>query len=393
MWDQDTNTTALPVLDRFTGAEALVRLSEKLMEWDEAPVTDGEIATALGAGMVQAFRYTQEKLVGNVRKVTGEPALCHSADVAIRALSLGYGKEVVQACLLHDVVEDTSSGFAQLPRALDEIGARFSAELAQDVALLTNRYQLLFQSVAQKVSIKIQPTPRGLEAFRAALDVLYYESDQALVDGFDREFAGVAELLEGNIDLAEATEACRRDSKFSFAKFLEERIYTLYVEDIVRDAAERVIDSGGRPPVPLIVKAVDIIDNVRTSEVSNRSSLDKLVRKAETIIDSIQVGFIDKVPREIAIPSTVTALHRVVQIRLVDQIKLRRRAVADNFSETRFVNLVRFLVQEGNRLSALYQIPQNRIEVTESLEAEVRRINQASGAPRDGGTQGTPTPG
>lgn len=374
MWDQNADTTAMPVLDRFKGDEALVRLSEKLMEWDEAPVTDEEIAVALGPGMVEAFRYTQHKLVGRVRKVTGEPSLCHSADVAIRAASVGYGTDVIKACLLHDVAEDTSSTFSQLPRALVEIGTRFSPELARDVALLTNRYQLIFQSAAAKVDRGIAPTQRGLDAFRAALDVLRFESDPSLTDEFVREFDGVAEFLGSRIDLTDAVEACRRDRKFTFAKFLEQRIYALYIRDIVDDAARRVT-AGEGVPVPLIVKSVDIIDNVRTSEVSNRSTLDKLVRKAETIIDTIQEGFIDTVPQELAIPSTATALHRIVQIRLVDQIKLRRRAVADNFSETRFASLVRFLVHEGNRLTAKYEIPRNRIEVTESLENEVRRIN------------------
>ncbi len=374
MWDIDVNTTALPVLDRFTGNQALVRLSEKLMEWDEAPVTDQEIADALGPGMVSAFRCTQKKLAGRVRKVTGEPSLCHSADVAIRAKSLGYGREVIQAALLHDVVEDTSGSFAQLPAALEEVATQFSEPVAVDVGLLTNRYQLLFQSVAQKVRRNIEPTPRGLEAFRAALDVLWYESDPALVEHFSREFAGVSAFLESGLELADAVQVCKRNRKFTFAKFLELRLYKLYIEDIVRDSVERV--KAGRTPVALIVKSVDIIDNVRTSEVSNRSTLDKLVQKAETIIDGMQEGFVDTLPQDLAIPSTVSLLHRIVQIRLVDQIKLRRRAVADNFSETRFVSLVRFLVEEGNRLNEKYNIPKNRCEVTETLENEVRRINQ-----------------
>ncbi len=381
MWDMNADTTAMPVLDRFKGNDALVRLSEKLMEWDEAPVTDDEIAVALGPGMVDAFRYTQHKLVGRVRKVTGEPSLCHSADVAIRAAALGYGTSVIKACLLHDVAEDTSSTFAQLPGALAEISERFSPELAADVTLLTNRYQLLFQSASAKVSSSIAPSQRGLDAFRAALDVVRYESDPALVTDYERVFEGVGHFLEGAVDLSDAVETCRRDRKYTFGKFLEYRLYDLYVADIVRDAVDRVQSTGGQVPVPLVVKSVDIIDNVRTSEVSNRSNLDKLVRKAETIIDTVQAGFIEAVPQELAIVSTVSALHRIVQIRLVDQIKLRRRAVADNFSETRFASLVRFLVAEGNRLAAQYEIPRNRTEVTESLENEVRRINQSTPEP------------
>jgi len=372
----NTDTTAIPVLDRFSGADALVALSEKLMEWDAAPVTDQEIADALGPGMVEAFRYTQKKLVGRVRKVTGEPSLCHSADVAIRAVSLGYGTDVIQACLLHDVAEDTSSGFAQLPGALAEIAQRFSQELAWDVALLTNRYQLIFASAAQKVRPGIQPNRRGLDAFRAALDVLRLESSAELIESYTYEFESIAALLEGDsVDLDQAALVCERDSKHTFARFIEQPLYALYVDDIVRDAGYRVIEGGG-PPVPLVVKSVDIIDNVRTSEVSNRSSLDRLVRKAETIIDCVHTGFVDAVPQQLAIPSTISALHRSVQIRLVDQIKLRRRAVADNFSETRFASLVRFLVDEGDRLTEKYAIPRNRIEVIESLEHEVRAINR-----------------
>lgn len=383
MADLNLNTTAMPILDRFTGDQALVRLSEKLMEWDEAPVTDAEIARALGPDAVTAFRYTQRKLAGRVRKVTGEPALCHSADVAIRALSLGYGPDVIAACLLHDVVEDTSGRFCQLPAALDEIASTFSEDLASDVAVLTNRYQLLFQAVTEKVNRALKPSRAALDAFRAALDVVHYESDPALFDEFTREFLGVAAFLEADHDLAAATERCQRDRAFTFAKYLEEELYALYIQDIARDAAARALHSHGLPPVPLIVKCVDIIDNVRTSEVSNRSALNKLVRKAETVIDGVQDWFLNAVPPELSIPSTIPALHRAVQIRLVDQIKLRRRAVADNFSETRFANLVRFLANEGNRLNARYKIPANRIEVVEDLENELRRLNAERRAATD----------
>lgn len=386
MWKSDSDTTAIPVLDRFTGDHALVILSEKLMEWDEAPVTDQEIADALGPGMVEAFRYTQQKLVGKVRKVTGEPSLCHSADVSIRASALGYGTEVIQACLLHDVAEDTSSNFTQLPGALAEIAQRFSPELAWDVSLLTNRYQLIFAAASQKVRPNIEPTRRGLDAYRAAIDVLRWESRPELVETFGLEFASIAELLEGDaVDLDEAALLRERDSKYTFAQYIQQPLYALYIDDIVRDAVYRVTESGGAPPVPLVVKSVDIIDNVRTSEVSNKSALDRLVRKAETILDAVQAGFIDVVPPKVGFPSTIPALHRTVQIRLVDQIKLRRRAVADNFSETRFANLVRFLVDEGNRLNAKYNIPRNRIEVTESLENEVRSINRSYHLPKGEG--------
>ena len=378
MCDLDTNTTPVPVLDRFKGDEALIRFSEKLMEWDGAPVTDREIADALGPGMVEIFRYAQKKLVGRIRKVTGEPSLCHSADVAIRAASLGYGEDVVKACLLHDVVEDTSNSYTELPMALAEIATTFSDELGQDIALLTNRYQLLFGSAAMKVSASVQPTQRGLDAFRAALDVLRYESDPSLTEQFVCEFTGIAKYLEGNIDLAQAQEVCRRDRKFNFAKFLEARLYALYINDIAIDAIYRVSGTNGRPPVPLITKSVDIIDNVRTSEISNRATLNKLVRKAETIIDVVQRGFLDAIPAELADCSTVAPLHRIVQIRLVDQIKLRRRAVAENFSETRFVSLVRFLADEGSRLNQKYRIPKNRVNEIENLEKEVRHINDAN---------------
>ena len=377
--DLDSNTTAIAVLDRFEGADSLMRFSEKLMEWDETPVTDSEVASALGPGMVDAFRYTQKKLQGRVRKVTGEPSLCHSADVAIRAVALGYGEDVIKACLLHDVAEDTAKSFAQLPHALDEIAETFSSDLARDVALLTNRFQMLFKSAAQKVSTSIQPTQRGIDAFRSALDVLRYESEPALVDKFIYEFAEVDEFLESKIDLTEAAEFWRRDRNFTFAKFLEKELYAAYIKDIAMSSARKVKETGGKPPIAMVVKSVDIIDNVRTSEVSNRSTLDKLVKKAQTIIDTVQTHFIEEVPQEISLRSTIPALHRIVQIRLVDQIKLRRRAVAENFSETRFANLVRFLSREGDHLNSKYLIPKNRVEVTEDLENEIRRLNEAAG--------------
>lgn len=374
----DPETTDLPILDGFRGPEGLLELSQRLMDWYNDPVSDQDIADVLGEHMIPAFRYAQERLEGKVRKVTLEPAFCHSADVAFRAVELGYGDEVVKACFLHDVVEDTSKTIADMPRAVSELAEQFGDPVLRDVKLLTNRYQLIFKQMRSKVSPRVELSARGVYAFRSALDVVYYELPEAVASTYMREFQRMAALFEGTIDLSEAVKVARRDKKFTLSAYLERLLYPLYVEDLVEDASSSAESTEGRGAVtPLVVKYMDVIDNVRTSEVSNRLSLYKLVRKAETVIDTTQRLFINHLPAELAARTTIPTLHRIVQIRLVDQFKIRRRALADNFSETRFATLIGFLSDQAQRLNTKYDVPRDRVDRLNELEDRVRHWNHA----------------
>ena len=374
----DPETTDLPVLDNFSGAEGLVRLSQRLMDWYDAPISDQEIADVLGEDLIPAFRYAQQKLDGKVRKVTLEPAFCHSADVAFRAVELGYPKVVVASCFLHDVVEDVCKSIEDMPAALNDLARTFSPEVLHAVSLVTNRYQLIFKRMVPKVDARVGMDSRGVQAYRAALDVVWYELPADTIALFEEDFQRLGVYLDTEIDLTEAIKIAKRDRKFTLGNFLERRLYDLYVDDLVAHAANTALQTEGHEQVTaLIVKFMDLIDNVRTSEVSNRLSLYKLVSKAESVLDRVQTGFLDLVPGDLAARTTIPTVHRIVQVRLVDQFKLRRRAVADNFSETRFASLVHFLAEHANRLAEKYNVPKERVPVIGQLEDQVRAWNSA----------------
>ncbi|MBN1946018.1 MAG: hypothetical protein JW797_10100 [Bradymonadales bacterium] len=365
-------------VDRFKGAETLLKLSQRLTDWYTEPVTDQEIVDALGADLVSVFRYAQHRLEGKVRNVTLEPAFCHSADIAFRALGLGYPPLALKVGLLHDVVEDSSGSIADVPRIVEDLSEHFPADVVHGVLLMTNRYQLIFKSLVPKVRKDIPFEPRALTAYRAALDVLSAELPQEVVERFAAELQRLACFLEQRASILDGVRIVKRDKRFTVAIHLERQVYHLYAEELVEQAAAAV--SGGENQeaiTALVVKLLDVIDNVRTSEVSNRLTLFKLANKAEALLDQVQLGFLFRIPAELANPTTIPQLQRTVRLRLVDQLEARRRAVAENFAETRFGGLVGFLGDQAFRLAAKYQVPVDRLEEIEVLEEEIRQINGA----------------
>ena len=74
--------------DVFRGDQKVRDFSASLAMGLASELTDDAIAHVLGKEAVKAFRFAHEKLHGFVRKTTGEPAFCHSADIALRAVTL-----------------------------------------------------------------------------------------------------------------------------------------------------------------------------------------------------------------------------------------------------------------------------------------------------------------
>lgn len=396
-------------LDQFLGGDKLLRLSQRLMDWYEAPITDAEVADALGEALVPAFRYAQERLAGKVRKVTLEPAFCHSADVAFRAFSLGYPPMTLMVCLLHDVVEEVCRSIAEVPAVLADLSTRFPEQVVSKVALLTNRFQLIFQEVAPKLRADLPFEPRTSRAFRGALEALRYELPVEVARRFRSELDRLAVFFEGDHNWPSGAKIAARDRSFRVAKYLGRKIYRVYVDDLAKRAAAATLETGaGEPVTALVVKLLDLTDNIRTSEVSNRLSLYKLVTKAETLLDTVQTAFLepltersqqrlpsgepsldtaatrrpsstqaerDRPAWDLAARTTVPELHRLVRLRLVDQLESRRRAIDQHFAETRFASLVDFLAQQTARLMEKYDVPEGRILEIRALEEAIRAAN------------------
>jgi uncharacterized protein (DUF2267 family) len=346
------------------------------MDWYESPVSDDEIVAALGSDLLPAFRYAQERLAGKVRKVTLEPSFCHSADVAFRALGLGYPPETLMVSFLHDVVEDTCRTIADVPNALDELSGQFPDQVVADVRILTNRYQLIFNDLVPKVHAKVPFEPRTARALRAALDVLRYELPANVADQFEPELDQLANFFEDDIDWTDGLRIAKRDKKFTVAKYIGRMVYRLYVDDMAARALDAKKASGGAQRVTtLVVKFLDLTDNIRTSEIGNRLSLYKLINKAESLLDRVKSRYLDPLPGDLAEHSTLPQLHRLVQLRLVDQLGLRHRVVAENFAETRFGSLVDFLAQRTAELAEKYSVPEDPISEISALEDEIRATN------------------
>lgn len=363
-------------LDQFHGARQLRDLSMRLVDWYEAPVTDEEVAEAIGQEALPAFRYSQQRLAGKVRKVTLEPSFCHSADVAFRAVELGFSTPTLIVALLHDVVEETSATIADVPAAIRELRERFGGDSVRSVTLLTNRYQLIFKGLEGKVRPDAPFETRTRRAYRAALDVLSYELPLDITSHFVFEFQRMSEFLDTRADLAKAARIARRDKRFTVATYLERQLYAVYVDEMVDRAHEELRHANnGQAITAIIVKLLDLTDNIRTNEISNRLSLFKLMNKAETMLDRTREGLLDKLPGTAVEDTTIPALHRLVQLRLVDQLEARHRAVSDNFAETRFAGLIDFLAQQTERLREKYEVPDDCVEDILKLEGVVTDIN------------------
>ncbi len=359
--------------DAFRGAESRRLLSQHLMDWHEQPVADEDVVASLGEEALPAFRFAQARLEGRVRKVTLEPAFCHSADVALRAADLGYSSVAVQAALLHDVLEDTSKTVPDLARATDDLRARFAPAVTEAVELLTNRYQLLFQALHPKVRPDLPFEPRSARAYRAALDVLRWELPAETADRYAFEFERLARFLDQEADVTKGAYIVKRDKKFRLATWLERQVYRVYVDDLATRAAAQVSPAGGGPAVvALQVKIFDATDNIRTSEISNRLALYKLMNKAESLLDATLRAFGALDTQDLGAEATVPALARVLQLRLVDQLEARQRALRTHFAETRLEGLLGFLTEQAGRLAQKYGVPAERLSEIERLEDGLR---------------------
>ncbi len=75
----------------------------------------------------RALAFASEKHCGMKRKLDGAPYMLHPIEVALIVSTMTYDDEVLAACALHDVVEDTDTG-------PEEVESRFGQRVAALVA-------------------------------------------------------------------------------------------------------------------------------------------------------------------------------------------------------------------------------------------------------------------
>jgi len=364
-------------LDRFPGSETLATLSETLMSTWHAAIPDEDVAAGLGAECVAAFRYAAAKLHGRRRKITKEPTICHSADIGLRAADLEYPPHVRTVGLLHDLVEDLAGDVEDAHVLLEDIGGHFGATAARDVALLTNVYHLILDGLEDAIPAWLPFAPASLDRARAALDEHWKSRGPACRASFERTFARLAGFLATGLDLPlEAAEA-EQLPVYSLYRAIRRRSYALYLEDMADDAVARAPSAPTRLYEPvLVVKSMDMVDNLRTSDVGAYGSLEKILGKAELLLD--KTFWLHDVVHgaQATARSTFLPVYDVVKYNLVEQLFERQRALS-YLADTRFRAVTRYLSAQIARLQDKYKVAVDRIAELSFLRREIRARNAA----------------
>ncbi len=354
----------------FTGPVTLRNLSSRLAIGD--PIGDEEITSLFNPEILSAFRFAQESLKGISRKNTGEPAFCHSFDIAIRALDLDYPVHVLNLCLLHDVVEEHSGTLGAYLRNYRRIASEFGHEIAQDVRILTNRYSIVLKMLKNR---RIPPLPfehDSLNVLRESLAVFMNRQPASHLKEFRNEFDRIMNHFFHRVDLALGEKKARFDRSYSVLDELILQSYALYMEELNDSVMGR--KSGEFYEVPLVVKFLDIVDNLRTSEIGNWTAIEKILLKSEMALDKsfylhhniFQGGFHE---------TTFILLYDYLKYNLVEQLHERSRALSF-LADTRFGYLADYLEKQIGRLHEKYMVSQSLVKGIERMRTGIKEINR-----------------
>jgi hypothetical protein len=354
----------------WEGSEALRRLSDRIRSGEEGgKVTDEEIVEAVGADLLDAFRYAQEALRGRVRKLAGEPFFCHVLDSTLRCVDLGYDPAITSLCLLHDVVEELSRDLPGVAHHLDQIQALFGAHAARGTRLLTNRYAIIVEALMRRGLDTLLLDAPSLKLVQRALGELQKELDDDCRQRFSSEFGHVERLL-CELDLAQ-----NRGPDQTLLGELKLAAYSLYVQEMADDASHRIhYGAYGEGQAVLTAKSMDMIDNLRTADISTLSAINRLVHKTEVFLDRtfwLHEVILNGAGRDV---STFTLVYDYLKAHMVAQLNLRHRAV-QIMSDTRFERIADHLEQQIERLRDKYKLGEHPEEVINRLRRQIRQRN------------------
>lgn len=366
--------------DLFRGEDAVRSFSARLAVGLGDEITDAEVVAVLGQQTVPYFRYAQQALHGFVRRTTGEPAFCHSADIALRALDLNYPTRLVQAALLHDTVEDRSKTLEQVVKHIAEVENLFGGEIAQDVLHSTNVYSVILRNLDTKVSHDLAFDDSAKPALLKGIDDVRREMPESLRHKFRHEFGQLLDYFVHHVELSEGARKARVDRKYTAVSELRLRSYQLFVEDIHTDARVRH-GPGSFHDATLVVKSLDLIDNLRTSEVANFASLERILLKAETFLDCTFFLHDEIRAMQPRVRTSFIDLYDYLKYHLVEQLLERKRALIF-LADTRFAFLADYLMREVVRLQAKYKVHGNPLTELVRLRELLRAQNQVLATPR-----------
>lgn len=360
-------------LDRFPGRSVL---SDRLLRaCGKPPDYADDVARELGAEAVPAFAYAQGLFEG-LQRSSGEPAICHTADVAIRAADLGLPARYLVTALLHDCVEDTSNNPEAYTHGLDEIERRFGRELRDNVRLLTNRYSIIVTQAIRSLGARSVPLRMDADSLmRVAAEVRVQRRalPPRVQDLLGHEYNRLAETLT-QLDLSEGLAIHQVNRKYNVATEIGLHVYGLFIDDMVDDFKDRETDaSPGCYDVVMVVKYMDAVDNLRTSAATEKMKLEKILRKTQMILD--KSFHLHEYLHDSGLDDRTFALaYEFLKYTLVEQMLERKRAL-QNLADTRFSPLSDFMVEQITALEAKYKIEHNPPERLAQIRQELRSLN------------------
>lgn len=364
-------------IDRFQGHSAL---SDLLLRNAVPADLEVEVIRELGEATLPVFRYAHGCFEGLLRE-SGEPAICHTGDVAIRVADLALPTSYVMTALLHDCVEDTSDSPAGLIRGLGEIEKRFGAEITADVRLLTNRYATLIRHALKSLAnrgVRLTLTEESVQKVAAEVRVLRRAQSPGVQEGLAHEYNRLAEVLP-TLDLTEAQEIARVNRKHNLQTEISLQVYALFVDDMVDDFKYRTGPAGtGCHDLVLTVKFMDAIDNLRTSAATDKIKLEKILRKTQMILDKSFHLHDYLHNNQLSNPSFGLA-YEMLKYTLIEQMIERKRAI-QSLADTRFSPLAEFMVEQISKLEAKYKIDKSPPERLREIRVELRALREGAGA-------------
>lgn len=361
-------------IDRFPGRSVL---SDKLLRASGPSDFAGDVVQELGQEALEAFCYAQSCFEGTLRE-SGEPAICHTADVAIRVCDLSLPSCYVVSALLHDCVEDTSDTPADLVDGLNEIGERFGDEIRKDVRLLTNRYSIVVRHALRSLAaqgVKLGLNDESLNRLGAEIRMQRRLQPVEIQDALGHEYSKLASSLPG-MDLGAALEINRYNRRYNLTTEVGLQVYGLFVDDMVDDSKERRTQGNRKAFYDgvLAVKSMDAIDNLRTSAATEKLKLEKILRKTQMILDKSY--HLHEYLRSCAEPDGLFPLtYEMLKYTMVEQMIERKRAL-QNLADTRFSPLSEFMVEQISRLEAKYKIDKSPPDRLREMRDQVRDLGK-----------------
>jgi hypothetical protein len=215
----------------------------------------------------------------------------------------------------------------------------------------------------------------SMDAIRHALEGLRTHWLPAhLRSEFCLEFNQLLGYFLSQVDLTRGADKARLDSGYTVLSELGLQVYKPYAVQMSIDAKERLNSKGiGFYETVLVAKFLDQVDNLRTSEVANLSSIEKMLIKAEIVLDNS--FFLHRYIQSTNIEDTTfIPLYDYLKFNLIEQLSARQKALG-HLADTRFGYLTEYLKNEIRRAQDKYKVDRCSVEELRRLRTVIQEGN------------------